>query len=53
MGDGYGYEVWYRSRKYFVIIVRKGRCRIYRVYNNTDYFHDIYGVKINEFEVGK
>jgi len=52
VGDGYGYEVWYRARKVFVIMVRKGRCSIYRVYGNTDYFHELYGVKINEFPIG-
>ena len=50
--DTHGWEVWWRSRKLFYIIVRGSKVTIYYLTRSTDYFPELYGLKINEFKVG-
>jgi len=49
--DAYGWEVWWRSRKIFYIVVRDGRVTVYRVFKDTDYFPEVHGIKVHEFKV--
>jgi len=52
-GREYGWEVWWGRRKLFYIVVSGGRVAIYRVFKDTDYFPEVYGLKINEVVIGE